>query len=381
MIIRTVEELRLHLPNHAYDDLSSMMGAFRRSEADVLVEKVGASLYKEMYKRYDAIDEADRYKWLTREGEFEGQEDPWAELTYLCQQVVVFDAFGRSADINAVSVNQSGINVMDAENYDAASKDGIAAYKKQMNKEMHAAVNRLLVWLETCAIEVGENKKDGTDETTPDNGQRPTEGSTSDAAGTTVTTATADGEGTTEEHRKIVDLWKRSKFYYQQANLFVSTATEFQEYVDIYESRERFVTLLPDLRFCQRQYIVNELGSQLAADLLAKKVNGGGNDIEKEAIRMAQEALCLCVETRSKMFSRAESKDEAIGSVARMVEYVAWNIEAFDANAAQSFPQYADAVAAANARKNMNQEERSKNVPKWENNRRGNMLFVTPAVY
>lgn len=353
MLITTVDELRLHLPNHAYDDLESMAGAFRRSEADVLVEKVGTALYREMLKHYSQIDDAERRDWLVQEGQFDGQDNPWAELTYLCQQVIVFDAFCRNADINAISVNQSGINVVDADNYDAASKDGIAAYKKQLNKEMHAAVNRLLIFLEECSV--------CCDATTSDNDE--------------------PEEEMLAPQQEIVTLWKSSKFYYKHTHLFVATATQFQEYVDIYDSRERFVSLLPDIRFCQRQYIVNELGIPLASDLLAKKITGTGNDAEQETIRMAQEALCLCVETRSKMFNRPEAKDEAFGSVTRMVDYVFWNIESFDTDVAKHFPKYNEAIAAANARKNASTTDCQGRAPKWENNQRGNHLFVTPVIF
>lgn len=337
MIITTTDELRLHLPNHAYDDLDSMTGAFRRSEADVLVEKIGKPLYNAMIEKYETINPADAHEWLVHTGRYNNEKDVWADLVYLCQQVVVFDAFGRSADINAVSINQSGINVVDADNYDVASKDFITAYKKQMSKEMHASVNRLLVWLEELNAVL------------PDEGQ--------------VSEEESDAE-------QIVELWKKSKFYYQVAGLFVSTATKFNEYVDIYESRERFVSLVPDLKYCQRHYIVNELGEPLAADLLEKLSKGQGNAVEKKTIEKIEEALCLCVETRSDMFKRKEAKDEAVGAVKQMVDYISANQSQYDAEAIKSFPGYIDPTI---------QQQQQPSI--WENNRPGNVMLVTPVIY
>jgi hypothetical protein len=380
MIITTIEELRLHLPNHAYDDLESMAGAFRRSEADVLKEKIGHPLYTEMIRRYYAVDAMYRRNWLVGESEWnQDANDPWAELVYLCQQVVVFDAFGRSADLNAVSVNQSGINVVDAENYDTASKDFIAAYKAQMNREMHAAVNRLLVWLEECAEQVsgerlavsegGEDHK--ANEANGTNGQEATEDASS-----------SSDEGSSEEPtavEEIVELWKKSRFYYRHAELLVGTAKGFNEFVDIYESRERFVTLLPDLQYCQQQFIENELGMPLMEDLLQKRITGQLSEVERQTVRLAQQALCLAVETRSKMFNRKESKDEAIGAVARMVGFVRRHIKEYDQEAAQYFPQYREAMVIAEAREQHVECPERKPEP-WVNNRKGNGMLVMPAV-
>jgi len=311
MLIRTIEELRLHLPNHAYDDIESMTGAFKRSEADVLKSKVGNELYARVLKVYNEHNEASVVAWLLESGE------PYAELAYLCQEVIVFDAFMREADKNAISVNQSGINVVSAENYDAATKDGIAAYKKQLNADKHDAINRLLLWLEE-ACEQGSQDAPKSE---------------------------------------IVELWKQSKYYYMVADLFINTATMFDYYVSIHENREKFVSLLPDLRYCQQNYIENELGEELTASLLAKQMDGTATKEEQKAIGMIRQALALLVEARSKMFNRPEAKDEAIGSVQRMAEYV-------QATLVPKGPEPIDLPH-----------------PILENNRRDDAMFIMPTIY
>ena len=344
MIIYTPEELRLHLPNHAYDDISDMFGAFRNAEADILKNVVGAPLYQRMVQEYEKIDETERKPWLLQ---INGP-NPWAELTYLSQQIVVFDGFMRRADINALSINQSGINVVSAENYDAASKDGIANYKKQLYKELHDAINRLLVWLEELAKDEGRDN---------------------------------DITSYRDNANEIITLWKQSKYYYLIAELFISTATAFQHFVDIHDSREKFINLLPDIRYCQRQYIENELGDTLTADLLQKHMNGTGNDKEKKLIEKIQEALALSVEARSKMFNRPDARNEAIGSIARMVEYLQWNILDFDPTAAQSFPMYEVAKEQAEQRAAAHAAPPAPPQTPWVNNQPGCAMFVTPALY
>ena len=344
MIIYTPEELRLHLPNHAYDDISDMFGAFRNAEADILKNVVGAPLYQRMVQEYEKIDETECKPWLLQ---INGP-NPWAELTYLSQQIVVFDGFMRRADINALSINQSGINVVSAENYDAASKDGIANYKKQLYKELHDAINRLLVWLEELAKDEGRDN---------------------------------DITSYRDNANEIIALWRQSKYYYLIAELFISTATAFQHFVDIHDSREKFINLLPDIRYCQRQYIENELGDTLTADLLQKHMNGTGNDKEKKLIEKIQEALALSVEARSKMFNRPDARNEAIGSIARMVEYLQWNILDFDPTAAQSFPMYEVAKEQAEQRAAAHAAPPAPPQTPWVNNQPGCAMFVTPALY
>ena len=350
MIIYTPEELRLHLPNHAYDDISDMFGAFRNAEADILKNVVGAPLYQRMVQEYEKIDETERKPWLLQ---INGP-NPWAELTYLSQQIVVFDGFMRRADINALSINQSGINVVSAENYDAASKDGIANYKKQLYKELHDAINRLLVWLEELEKDVRHDESEGRDN---------------------------DITSSRDNANEIIALWRQSKYYYLIAELFISTATAFQHFVDIHDSREKFINLLPDLRFCQRQYIENELGDTLTADLLQKHMDGTGNDKEKKLIEKIQEALALSVEARSKMFNRPDARNEAIGSIARMVEYLQWNILDFDPTAAQSFPMYEVAKEQAEQRAAAHAAPPAPPQTPWVNNQPGCAMFVTPALY
>lgn len=345
MLIYTPEELRLHLPNHAYDDIDSMQGAFRRSEADVLKEKIGAELYRKLVEHYNAVDASQRVGWLLQTSSY----DPWAELAYECQQIIVFDAFMRSADINAISVNQSGINIVSAENYDVAGKESIAAYKKQLNQELHAAINRLLLWLEELAQEVAQDESDESDDES--------------------------------SAREIVTLWKSAKYYYLISDLFIRTATVFNRFVDIYDSREKFINLLPDLRYCQHHCIENELGDTLTEDLLKKSNEGTGNDKEKKLIAKIQEALALCVEDRSKFFDRKKAHDEAIGAIARVTEYARWNILSLDQQAAQSFPDYAAAKEQAEARANAATEEDKPQPQMWQNNRPDNAMLVMPTVF
>ena len=49
----------------------------------------------------------------------------------------------------------------------------------------------------------------------------------------------------TEELYEIVKFWRSSRFFYLAAQLLIPSATVLQEYLNIYDSREKFIQMLP----------------------------------------------------------------------------------------------------------------------------------------
>lgn len=306
MLLATTEELKMYLPTHALDNIDSMTGFFDNSEHDFLMEKIGRPLYRVICEQYGNIADKDELIPPYNPQYF----TCWHLLITLCQRVIVFNAFMRAADVNAVSINGSGINVVSTGDYDNAGQELIKAFKTQCNQEAHAAVNRLLVQLEEWAQDVQKEKEE------PD-------------------------------VSKIIELWKKSRYYYLVGDLFISTATKFNEFVDIYDSREKFVSLLPDLRFCQDTMISPELGHDLCEHLLRGNQDGSLNDKEKTAVRLIQSALALAVESRSKLFKRPEAHDESIQAVKIFVDFISSNQDDFG-DAVKYAPFYVSPVAYAN---------------------------------
>ena len=65
------------------------------------------------------------------------------------------------------------------------------------------------------------------------------------------------------EREEIVALWKESRYYYLAAALLIPSCEVLQSYLNIYDSREKFIQLLPDLRFIQEEIIANSIGEDL----------------------------------------------------------------------------------------------------------------------
>lgn len=334
MLLTTPQELRQYLPTHVIESLEPLYGFIDNSEHDFLLEKIGKPLYAELNKVYDGLIDKDE---ILPGG---NNQTPWMQLIHLCQRPVAFDMLYRAADVSAVSVNESGLNVIDSDGYDNADEKTIDRYKKRLNQEAHRGIDRLLYTLEEWAEELTSEEQ--TEET--------------------------------EEKQAIIDLWRKSRYFYLAEGLFINTARKLNEFIDFYESREKFIQLLPDLRYCQEFVLRPEIGDALTDNLMGKMQNGELTEIESKAVRLAQYTLALKVEARSTLFKRAEAKDEAIGAMTRMVDYLKANQGSLDAEAVKTSPFYEAPKAEVKP------TEPEKPIEPWKNNRKGNKLFVARAI-
>lgn len=334
LILTTPQELRQYLPTHVIEDLEAYNGFIDNSQHDFLMPYVGKPLFRAVLDQYQEHYDKDTL--------LAGNDlTPWQQLISLCQRPVTFDMLYRAADVSAVSVNASGINIVDTDGYDNADDKALDRYKRRLNQEAHRGIDRLLVTLEEWAEEVGATDPEDLSEEL-------------------------------QEKKEIVTLWRQSRYYYLAEGLFIATARKLNEFIDIYESREKFIQLLPDLRYCNEFVIRPELGDALTKDLIRKQQDGALSPVEAQAVYLAQYALALKVEERSPLFKRPEAKDEAIGAIKRMVDYIAANQSDFDEEAIKTAPFYKEPPTAPATPPTP--------VEPWKNNRRGNKLFVTRPI-
>lgn len=235
MIITTIDELRRCLPSHAIDHIEAFTGFIDNSEHEFLLQPLGQPLYDKLCEWYDAHKDA--YK--DADGRDVGY---YNRLLLVAQRCVVFDAMGRAIDQQAVSINGAGINFASAEDYKPADRDAVSAAKQSLLKEAHSTLNRLLYtleqWTAQCPVE-------------------------------------ADVTPETEELYEIVKFWRSSRFFYLAAQLLIPSATVLQEYLNIYDSREKFIQMLPDLHFIQEEVIAPAVGEDFCEFLVGMQVSGG----------------------------------------------------------------------------------------------------------
>jgi hypothetical protein len=235
MLITTIEELRLCFPSHALDHIDAFVGYIDNSEHEFLLQPLGQPLYDKLCDWYD------QHKPVMTTIE-DRQAGYYNRLLLIAQRCVAFDAMSRAVDQQAISINGSGINFASADDYKPADRDSINAAKQSYLKEAHSALNRLLYTLEQWTAEC------------------PTE---------------EDVANDTKELYEICKFWRSSRYFYLAAQLLIPSATVLQEYLNIYDSREKFIQMLPDLHFIQEEQIAPSIGEDFCEFLVGMQLKGG----------------------------------------------------------------------------------------------------------
>ena len=344
MILSTTKELRLHIPSNAIDEISSLQGTLDNSEKDFLRDKLGDSLYDQLCEYYQSISPDELYLSVTN-GEHTHQ--PWQQLLLMAQRMVVYDAMSRFAYTQALSINGTGINVATSEDYGAASKDlldkGVQGYKR----EAMVSLNQMLMMLEGWARKMA------------------TPAPIADADSTEPPTT----DPPDEQHKAIEEislLWQESQYYYLHHDLLIATCADLQQYLDIYESREKFIRLLPDLHFIQDEYISEAIGEDTVQRLLHTDAPA-----DKPLLRKVRRLMVAHLEERTTILTidkarRAAAHNEAIAlrsSVLRLMEMRK------AADAANTTPDKPSTNTTDSTSKG------------YENNQPDSKIFVSPLLY
>lgn len=345
MILSTTKELRLHIPSNAIDDISLLQGILDNSEKDFLRDKLGDSLYNRLCEYYQTVSPDEFYMAVTN-GEHTHQ--PWMQLLLMAQRMVTYDAMSRFAYTQALSINGTGINVASSDDYGTASKDlldkGVQGYKR----EAMVSLNQMLVMLEGWARKMA------------------TPAAIADADSTEPPTTEPK-----DEQRKAIEeislLWQESQYYYAHHDLLIATCADLQQYLDIYESREKFIRLLPDLHFIQDEYISEAIGEDTVQRLLHTD-----DPADKPLLRKVRRLMVAHLEERTTILTidktrRAAAHNEAIAlrtSVLRLMEM-------------------RKAVDAANATPTDNPSTNTTDSTSkgYENNQPDSKIFVSPLLY
>ena len=301
MILSTIKELRLHIPSNAIDEINSLQGILDNSEKDFLRDKLGDSLYHRLCEYYQTVSPDDFYMAVSNG---EHAQQPWMQLLLMAQRMVTYDAMSRFAYTQALSINGTGINVASSDDYGTASKDlldkGVQGYKREAMVSLNQMLVMLEGWARKMATPAAIAEADSTDPPTT--------------------------EPKDEQHKAIEEislLWQESHYYYAHHDLLISTCADLQQYLDIYENREKFIRLLPDLHFIQDEYISEAIGEDTVQRLLHTD-----NPNDKPLLRKVRRLMVAHLEERTTILTidkarRVAAHNEAIAlrsSVLRLME-------------------------------------------------------------
>lgn len=353
MIITNIQEFRLLFPGHAIDSIDPFLGVLDNSEHDFLLEKLGAPLYNALCDWYDRAYPAGVEVKTT--GYFN-------RLLLLSQRAVAYDAMSRAIGMHIVSVNNSGVNIPTADDYGKVDLDAVKTFKQSCIKEAHAAINRLLQTLEEWCKQF------------------------SVCSGSTAATSSSSSEEEPTELETIVALWRQSRFFYISATLLIPSAAMLQAYWNIYDSREKFIQMLPDLNYVQEEIVAPAIGEEFCEALV--EYGSGLTDnptppnVVTRTIHKLRKVIAVMTEHRTLVINtdklrRQTAHDEAVRLLQSVIEYIQNHQEDFATDTAiytalQKSPIYIAPSPSPSECPCQSQ--------KFKNNDRGSAMFVTPAL-
>lgn len=366
MLISEPQELRLHVPSNAVDEVDNFQGILNTSEKDFLKDKLGADLYDRLCAYYKTLDPV-AFAQSVVDGTY--SQNPWSELLFYAQSMIVNDAFTRFAYQQVISVNGSGINVVSGNDYgnadDRLLDKGVGGYRKESMK----ALNNLLVLLEewsnqlSTPMPIEDEETDGVP--TPPSDE------------TTVPDDSPSGIEEVDAHaaiEEIVTLWQKSKYFYRHADLILPTCVILNEYLDIEDYRDRFIRLLPDLHFIQNQYITKAIGVEQLQHLLTLCVQEQNGNLDKysddgQYLDTVRYLMVAYLEQRTTVLTidkarRQQAHDEAISLKENILATLKKREEQPSSGATEAPVP-----------------EESSSGKLYQNNAQGSRIFVSPLLY
>ena len=382
MILFTNQELRLHLPSNAVDDVANLQGMLDNSEKDFLKPRLGASLYDRLCKQYASIEPL-----IFCEAVADGTyvNDPWNELLLYAQRMIVNDAMAQNIEKQALSVNGSGINVASSNDYAVATDKQIAQGKESYRQSAMTSLNNLLSLLEGWAKEVNtpmpiETAGDSAEGSTPSDGSN--QGSSSEGTDSGKDDATEAEKKLHEAIEEIVTLWQESKYYYYHRDLLFPTCESLQPYLDIYGNRDKFVRLIPDMLFIQSEYLEEAFGE----DFIPRLLQADEND---KMLKKARQLVAAYLKERTSVISfdkltRSTAHNDAITvreSIHRLLKKEKAEKQAkLDAAKAESAAEGSTPSSSTSNASSASSSDSRDGSEGYDNNQKGSRIFVTPIL-
>ncbi len=382
MILFTNQELRLHLPSNAVDEVANLQGMLDNSEKDFLKPRLGASLYDRLCKQYASLAPL---IFCEAVGDGTYVNDPWNELLLYAQRMIANDAMAQNIEKQALSVNGSGINVASSNDYAVATDKQIAQGKESYRQSAMTSLNNLLSLLEGWAKEVNtpmsiEAAGDSAEGSTPSDGSN--QGSSSEGTDSGKDDAT---EAETKRHEaieEIVTLWQESKYYYYHRDLLFPTCESLQPYLDIYGNRDKFVRLIPDMLFIQSEYLAEAFGE----DFIPRLLQADEND---KMLKKARQLVAAYLKERTSVISfdkltRSTAHNDAITvreSIHRLLKKEEAEKQAkLDAAKAENASEGSTPSSSTSNASSTSSSGSKDSSEGYENNQKGSRIFVTPIL-
>lgn len=288
MLVTKSEEISAWLPTSVHEAAEDFLMLTDDTEETYLVPVLGRSLYEKTVDAYRSLVE--EHGSVLPSVIPDEDLTPEIRLIRLCQMSVVYFTLANSTGLLSLSLNDGGgFNRVETEGYGAADDKSLDRFERDAWFKARRGIDRILVFLE---------------------------------------------EDARSESPAFAELWRESAYFYRQGDLLFTTAVEFDRFLSIGGSREKFISLLPDIRYCQSSYIVPEIGEGLTEAFVGAatgsvKIPEGQEAVWRRATDFLKMSLALWVESRKPEKQRRYSENEASLSLVRAKEYISAHQESF----------------------------------------------------
>lgn len=339
MILSTSEELNALLPANVSTSPERLLTLMEQTERTHIVPLLGKPLYDAVCQEYEKLhhgqaeDEEGNFMDVnnlvsTESDHFGFKYTPMQQLIRLLQVPLVYMTLADNTGILSVSLNDGGMNMVSAEDYGSAKKDDREAFSRDCFRNAHKGMEQVLLFLE---------------------------------------------EDAHSDEPVFLEQWSQSPTFYLQYGLLVPTATKFNQFVPIDNSRETYLSLVQRIRFVQDHKIRPELGDMLTdaiiqyaafgpqekdmtrrSELIANNsvVNSFEEDLRKHLplkrydgitseellklrgwnrlLLLLQTAVCFYVEMDNKKLRRPDSDKDAMYALERAKIFIQANTALFE---------------------------------------------------
>ena len=304
MLLTLRQEIESYLPTSKWANAQSLLAYTEEEENNVLLPVLGQDLLDYLTEQYDEL--VAEYGGITSQQFPVDKVDDTVRLIRICQKIVLYMALANNSGLLTLSFNAGGgLNRMVADGYDAADKESIARFERDAWKKAHRNVDSALTLLERDAQ---------------------------------------------KEKPVFAELWKKSRYFYLQSHLLITTASQMQDYLDIKGSREKYIEMVPDLKYAQSTYIAPQLGDDLMKAFVKLSTDAHvipsvtDESLSEEELKEKRESikadwaealdrLCAALanyaEHRNPKMRRPDSLSEADMSMARALEYIRLHQDSF----------------------------------------------------
>lgn len=238
----SIEDLSSLMPTSKWSRMEQLRPLLHSEEMQVILPILGEELMKELHTRMEDMLNGHAASSLSQMdcSDLSEKEMRVWDICRCCQSVELYSLLAHHrAELSASFNAGGGFNRMSAQDYDPVDqKEQMRDLDREFYANLHRSIDVLLGYLERDALlpEPAEGEEEDAD----------------DSAACSL----------------FGRLWRRSSWFYLKTDLLFTRADVLQDYMDIDSSREKFIRLVPDMRYIQQAYIIPRVGLSLAMEII-----------------------------------------------------------------------------------------------------------------